>query len=93
MVIVVKRIDNKLKSKSNKYSYYFSKILSFIYMALPLLMMDLITRLFGYNIDIIGLWDYAPNAFTICWVVLFLNFSTNLKNKIGKKIYLFFYIF
>lgn len=89
MVIVVKISDNKLKSKSNKYSFYFSKILSFICMALPLLMMDVVTRLFGHNIDIIGFFDYAPNAFTICWVVLLLNFSTNLKNKIGKKIYLF----
>jgi len=89
MVMVVKISDNKLNSKSNKYSLYFSKILSFIYMALPLVMMDVVTRLFGHNIDIIGFFDYAPNAFTICWVVLLLNFSTNFKNKIGKKIYLF----
>ena len=89
MVIVVKKSNNINKFKTNKYSFYLSKILTFTCMALPLISIDVITRLFGYNIDIIGFWDYAPNAFTICWIVLILNLSTNLKNKIGKKIYLF----
>ena len=64
-----------------------------IYMILPLLSMDIITRLFGYNIDFYDITGISPNLFTISWIILFIGLSLNLKKKIGKKIYLFINIF
>ena len=65
-----------------KYMYIF-------YMILPLLSMDLITRIFGYNIDFYELTGISPNLFTISYIFLFIGISLSLKKKIGKKIYLF----
>ena len=62
-------------------------------MILPLLSMDIITRLFGYNIDFYDITGISPNLFTISWIILFIGLSLNLKKKIGKKIYLFINIF
>ena len=58
-------------------------------MTLPLLAMDLITRIFGYNIDFYELTGISPNLFTISYIFLFIGISLSLKRKIGKKIYLF----
>ena len=89
MVIVVKNSN----FKDNRIYSFLLKILSYIYMALPLLAMDFITRLFANKVSICGLDCLATNFFTLCWIVLFLNLSINLNNKIGKKIYLFINIF
>ena len=58
------------------------------YMAFPLIAMDLITRLFGYNIEFYEVFGTAPNLFTLAWIILFLTISVSLKKKIGKYIYL-----
>ena len=57
-------------------------------MILPLLSMDIITRLFGYNIDFYDITGISPNLFTISWIILFIGLSLSTKKKIGKKIYL-----
>ena len=75
---IIKYITNFLL----KYKYIF-------YMILPLLSMDLITRIFGYNIDFYEITGISPNLFTISWIFLFIGISLSLKKKIGKKIYLF----
>ena len=75
MVIVVSSSNIKFNSYLNKIKKIMLKILPFIFMALPLFTVDIITRIFGKKIDICGLGAFAPNAFTICWVVLILNFS------------------
>ena len=64
------------------------KIIRILCIAIPFILMDLITRMFGNKIDICGLWSFAPNVFSLCWIILFINLSINFKNKIGKKIYL-----
>jgi len=63
------------------------------YMSLPLIAMDLITRLFGYNIDFYSITGISPNLFTLTWLILFLGLSLSFKKKIGKKIYLIINIF
>lgn len=88
MVIIVSSSNIKFSSYFNKIKKFMLKILPFIFMVLPLFTMDIVIRIFGHRIDICGLGAFAPNAFTICWIVLLLNFSINLKSKIGKKIYL-----
>jgi len=84
MVIVVKlsKIKDKLWFKDLLY------VLRIIGMTLPLVFMDIITRIFGYKIDIYGLWAFTPTVFSFCYIVLFVNLSLNFKNKIGRIIYL-----
>ena len=60
-----------------------------LYMALPLIAMDLITRLFGYNIDFYDITGISPNLFTLIWIVLFIGLSLSFRKKTGKKIYVF----
>ena len=59
------------------------------YMSFPLIAMDLITRIYGYNIDFYNITGISPNLFTLSWIFLFIGISLNTKKKIGKKIYLF----
>lgn len=63
------------------------------YMSLPLISMDIITRLFGYNIDFYEITGLSPNLFTLSWVFLFISITLTLRKRIGKKIYLFINIF
>jgi len=65
------------------------KYLYIFYMTLPLIAMDLITRIFGYNIDFYDLTGISPNLFTLSYIFLFIGISLSLKKKTGKKIYLF----
>jgi len=59
------------------------------YMSFPLIAIDLITRIHGYNIDFYNITGISPNLFTLTWIFLFIGISLNTKKKIGKKIYLF----
>lgn len=59
-----------------------------IIMSMPLLAMDLITRLFGYNIDFYDITGLSPNLFTIVWIILFIGITLSLKKRTGKYIYL-----
>ena len=85
MVIVMnllKKINiNKIKNFiiNNKY---------IIFMAIPLIAMDIITRLFGSDINFYKIYRLPPNLFTISWVILFVGLSLGFKKKIGKRIYL-----
>jgi len=59
-----------------------------IYMSLPLIVMDLFTRIFGYNIDFYEINALSPNLFTLTWIILFIGISLSFKKQLGKKIYL-----
>ncbi|MCI9127288.1 MAG: sulfatase-like hydrolase/transferase [Eubacterium sp.] len=56
-----------------------------IYLAIPFLLMDIITRIFGYKIGYFPTFYPAPNIFTLVWIFLFLGIVTCLKG-IGSKI-------
>lgn len=58
-------------------------------MSFPFIAMDLITRIFGYNINFYEITGISPNLFTLSYIILFIGVTLNLKKKIGKKIYLF----
>ena len=64
-----------------------------IYMSLPLIAMDIITRLFGNNIDFYNITGITPNLFTLAYIFLFIGTILSLKKKTGKKIYLIINIF
>ena len=56
-----------------------------IYLAVPFLLMDIITRIFGYKIGYFPTFYPAPNIFTLVWIFLFLGVVTCLRG-IGSKI-------
>lgn len=93
MVIVMKIFNKIFKPIPKELRKKIFKTLKILCISLPLIMMDIITRLFGYKIDICSIWEYGPNIFTLCFVVLFVSLSINFNNKIGKRIYLGINIF
>ncbi|MBQ2873644.1 MAG: LTA synthase family protein [Bacilli bacterium] len=84
-----------LKKETEKLLKIIKYIINFLiqkqhifYMTLPLLAMDIITRLFGYNIDFYSIGGISPNLFTITWLILFIGLTLGTSKKIGKIIYL-----
>ena len=90
---ILKRIK---KEKIIKYSKkIIDYIISFLYkykyiffLSLPFILMDIITRIFGHNIDFYSITKFTPNLFTITWIILFIGITLSFKKKIGKFIYL-----
>lgn len=72
---------NKGKELFNKYNYI-------ILLSLPLLLMDVITRLFGKNIHFYSIFSITPNLFTFAWIFLFVGLTLSLKKKTGQFLYL-----
>ena len=61
-------------------------------MALPFIVMDLITRFFDKKIDFFSITEPVPTLFTLLYIFLIIGICVNLKNKIGKPLYIFFII-
>ena len=76
-----KLIIDKIITFIKDYKYIF-------FLALPFISMDIITRLFGRNINFYKLFSLSPNMFTITWIIFFLGLSLGFKKRIGKIIYL-----
>lgn len=76
-----KKYFNCIHSFFVKYNYLF-------FMALPFILMDLITRFFGESIGFYSVFSLVPNLFTIIWIMFFLAISLSFKKNIGKYIYL-----
>ena len=76
-----KLIIDKIITFIEDYKYIF-------FLALPFISMDIITRLFGRNINFYKLFSLSPNMFTITWIILFLGLTLGFKKRIGKIIYL-----
>ena len=76
-------ILNKIKEFITKYNYV-------LILSLPFIAIDIITRIFGLNIDFYKIYKLPPNLFTLSWIILFIGLTLGFKKKIGKKIYLFF---
>ena len=63
-----------------------------IYMALPFIVMDVVTRIFGNSIGFYKVYRLFPNLFTLLYIYLFLGIVLNTNKKVGKISYLFFNI-
>jgi len=85
--------------KSNKISKYFkickdiikqdiSTLATIIYLSIPFIAMDLITRILGLDIGFYELNNISPNLFNLSWIVLFIGLTLSFKKKIGKLIYM-----
>ena len=75
----IKRIYEIVKAFIKKYCYIFL-------LALPFILIDIFTR---YKVEFYGLLKPVPNIFTLLWISLILCIS---KKKIGKIIYILFFI-
>lgn len=86
---------NKIINKDiyKKILKFLKKFKHFIYMGLPFLVMDLLTRFFDKNIDFFSITEPVPTLFTLIWIFLFIGLSISFKDKIGKKLYIFFIAF
>lgn len=80
----------KIEKSFKKLMKFIKKYKHYIYMALPFLTMDIITRFFDKKIDFFGITEPVPTLFTLLWIFLFIGISMSFKDKIGKKLYIFF---
>ena len=67
----------------NKYKYIVLMVLSFY-------ILDISLRFFTRSIGFYGIWRFAPNLFTLCYILLFTGICCTLKKKIGKFLYILF---
>jgi len=83
-----KEIKNILKNivKYSKKHYYI------FLMAIPFILIDIITRIIGQKINFYGIGRFVPNLFTIIWLFLFIGISLSLENKKGKILYILLFI-
>ena len=79
----IKNISDKIISLAKRFKHY-------IYMAMPFIIMDLITRFYDKKIDFFTLSEPVPTLFTLLYIFLIIGICVNLKDKIGKILYIFF---
>jgi len=72
----------------NFFKKHIDFILTIIYLSLPFIAMDLITRIFGLDINFFKLCSLAPNLFSLSWIILFVGLTISLSKKFGKLFYL-----
>jgi len=72
----------------NFFKKHIDFILTIIYLSLPFIAMDLITRIFGLDINFFKLGSLAPNLFSLSWIILFVGLTISLSKKFGKLFYL-----
>ena len=91
----------KEKGKMNKIKLFFKylwkwclshKVLNILLMAVPFIIIDVSTRIFGNAISFFGLFNLVPRLFSIIYIILFLGISLNIKNKHGKILYSILFI-
>lgn len=83
--IDIKKILNKILDIIKKYYYI-------LILALPFILIDLFTKILGYKIHFYGIMKLVPILFTLSWIFFVLGTSLFYKKKIGKTIYIIFFI-
>ena len=87
-----KKININIKNILNKIIYIIKKYYYVILLALPFILIDLFTRILGYKIHFYGIVKFVPILFTLSWIFFILVVSLFYKKKIGKTIYIIFFI-
>ena len=87
-----KKININIKNILNKIIYIIKKYYYVILLVLPFILIDLFTRILGYKIHFYGIVKLVPILFTLSWIFLILGVSLFYKKKIGKTIYIIFFI-
>lgn len=81
-----------MKKEVKKIKELIIKNKNILFIAIPFLLMDLFTRGLGHKINFFGIYRLVPNLFTLIWIALFLGVSLSFKKKIGKTLYIIFFI-
>ena len=87
-----KKININIKNILNKIIYIIKKYYYVILLVLPFILIDLFTRILGYKIHFYGIVKFVPILFTLSWIFFILGVSLFYKKKIGKTIYIIFFI-
>jgi len=91
-----KKLINNTKKIVNKLKKFIinniNNVLTVLYLSLPFIAMDLITRIFGLDINFFKLNSLTPNLFNLSWIILFIGLTISFRKKIGKLLYLLFSI-
>ncbi len=66
-------------------------ILKILLMALPFIIIDIATRLFGHNISFYPLFKVTPRLFSLAYLVLFIGICLNINSKYTRRVYSVFY--
>ena len=76
----LKKIDFKKESKKiiKKIIEYSKKYYYIFLMAMPFILIDIITRIIGQKINFYGIIRLVPNLFTIIWLFLFIGILYSL---------------
>ncbi len=72
----------------HKVWHFIKKHIYILYMALPLVLMDLMTRYLGRGIHFYKIYRFVPNFFTFLYILLFIGVALSLKKYAGKIIYI-----
>ena len=86
----VKRFSKKIKRVFNNTKTYINKNKYLLWMALPFILMEVFTFIFGLEISYVNYRVYAPILFTLCWILLFMGISLSFKKIFSKLIYILF---
>ena len=82
---VLKKLKKNIIEYSKKYYYI-------LLMAIPFILIDIITRIIGQKINFYGIGRLVPNLFTTIWLILFIGISLSLEKKKGKLLYILLFI-
>ena len=103
-IIIYNKLEKQFNSIYEKLFSFIEKIYKNIsiflinnrgynYLFLSMLILDFALRIFYYDsIKFYGWYKLAPNLFSILWILLILFLTYNLKEKLGKTLYLASYI-
>lgn len=85
-----KKLDKILKFVLNflKNKFFHSIILGFS----SFFILDIVTRLLGKEIEFLKINSFVPNLFSIVWISLFMLLTLFINKKIGKPLYILFFI-
>lgn len=90
----LKDIDYKKEGKKilQDTIYFIKKYYYIFLMALPFILIDIITRILGQKINFYSINKLVPNLFTLIWISLIIGTSLSLSKKKGKAVYIVSFI-
>lgn len=85
----------KIKEQLNRLLSYLKENINihhFILAGIPLVLLDIFTRILGAKIDFFPIFSPVPNLFTIIWVYLFVGIVLSIKKSSAKFLFILFYL-
>lgn len=83
-----KKVIDFIKPISSKVLTFIKKYIYILYVSLPLISLDLMTRYFGKDINFYKTFNTPSILFTLAWITLFVGIILSFKKKTSKIIYL-----